>query len=48
MFAWDHRQDGLQLHHLLVMEKEQEPEIIRVSGYICDLHHPSLNLFQFQ
>ena len=29
-------------------EKERGPEIIRVSDCICDLHHPSLNLFQFQ
>ena len=28
-------------------ERERDPEIHRVSGYLCDLHHPSLNLFQF-
>ena len=44
----DHRQDALQLHHLLVMEEEWEPEIIRVSGYLCDLHYTRLNLFQFR
>ena len=32
-----YHQDGLQLHHLLVEEKKWEPEIHRVSGYLCDL-----------
>ena len=31
-----------------VIEQECEPEIHRVSGYLRDLHHPSLNLFQLQ
>ena len=43
-----YHQDGLQLHHLLVIKKELEPEVHRESGYLCDLHHPSLNLFHFQ
>ena len=43
-----YHQDGLQLHHLLVVEKEWEQEIHRVSDCIRDLHRPSLNLFQFQ
>ena len=43
-----YHQDGLQLHHLLVVEKEWEPEIHRVSDCIRDLHQPSFNLFQFQ
>ena len=30
----DHRQDGLQLHHLLVIENGWEPEIIRVRGWL--------------
>ena len=33
--------------NLLVIEKEWDLEMHRVSGYICDLHHPSLNLFRF-
>ena len=41
-----YHQDGHQLHHLLVKEKEWEQEIHRVSDYIRDLHRPSLNLFQ--
>ena len=32
-------------NHLLVIEKEWDLEMHRVSGYLCDLHHPSLNLF---
>ena len=43
-----YHQDGLQLHHLLVVEKQWEPEIHRMSDCIRDLHQPSLNLFQFQ
>ena len=43
-----YHQDGLQLHHLLVVEKEWELEIHRVIGCIRDLHRPSLNLFQFK
>ena len=42
-----HHQDGLQIHHLLVIGKEWDLEMHRVSVYLCDLHHPSLNLFQF-
>ena len=34
--------------HRLVMERGREPEIHRVSDCIRDLHHLSLNLFQFQ
>ena len=34
-------------NHLLVIEKEWDLEMHRVSGYLCDLHHPSLNLFRF-
>ena len=41
-----HQQDGLQLHHLLVIEKEWDLKVHRVSGYLCDLPHPSLNLFR--
>ena len=41
-----HHQDGLQLHRMLVTGKEWDLKVHRVSGYICDLHHPSLNLFQ--
>ena len=41
-----YHQDGLQLHRILVIEKEWDPEIHRVSGCLCDPHHPSLNLFQ--
>ena len=44
----DHRQDGLQLHHLLMTAKDRELEIDRVRGCFCDLHHSSLNLFQLQ
>ena len=44
----DYREDGLQLHHLLVMDRGSEPEIHRVSDCIRDLHHPSLDLFKFQ
>ena len=33
-----YHQDGLQLHHLLVVEIEWEPEIHRVSDCIRDLH----------
>ena len=44
----DHRQDGLQLHLLLVTAKDRELEIDRVRGCFCDLHHSSLNLFQLQ
>ena len=40
-------QDGLQLHHPLVIEKEWDLERTHVRGYFCDLHHPSLNLFRF-
>ena len=37
-------QDGLQLHHLLVIEKTWDLKVHCVSGYLCDPHHPSLNL----
>ena len=43
-----YHQDCLQLHHLLVVEKEWGQEIHRVSDCIRDLHRLSLNLFQFQ
>ena len=46
--AWTHHQDGLQLQHLLVIEKECNLKVHHVSGYLYDLHHPSLNLFRFQ
>ena len=39
-----HHQDGLQLHHLLVIEKTWDLKIHRVSGYLCDLQHRSPNL----
>ena len=42
-----HHQDGLQIHHLLVIEKEWDLKVHRVSGYLCDPHHTSLNLFRF-
>ena len=42
-----YQQDGLQLRHLLVIEKEWDLKVHRVGGYLCDLHHPSLNLFRF-
>ena len=41
----DYHQDGLQLHHLLMVQKKWEREIHRVSDCIRDLHHPSLNWF---
>ena len=44
----DYHQDGLQLDHLLVVEKEWEQEIHCVSDCIRDLHRMSLNLFQCQ
>ena len=43
-----YHQDGLQIYHLLVIEKGWEPEIHRVSSVPCDLHHPSINLIHFQ
>ena len=45
-----YRQDGLQLHHQQVLEKELKQEIHRVSDYtrIRDLHRLRLNLFQYQ
>ena len=45
-----YRQDGLQLHHQQVVEKELKQEIPRVSGYtrIRDFQRLSLNLLQYQ
>ena len=45
-----HRQDGLQLHHQQVVEKELKQEIHRVSDYtrIREHHRLSLNLFPYQ
>ena len=43
-----YRQDGLQLHHQQVVEKELRPKIPRLSDYtrIRDIHR--LNLFQYR
>ena len=41
-------QDGLQLHHLLVVEKEWEQEMLCVSDCIRSLHRLRFNLFQYQ
>ena len=43
-----YHQDDLQLHHLLVEEKERKQETNCVSDCVRDLHRPSLNLFPFQ
>ena len=45
-----YRQDGLQVHHQQVVEKELKQDIHRVSDYtrIRDLHPMSFNLFQYQ
>ena len=43
----DNHQDGLLLLHLLVLGKEWEPEVHRVTGCLCDLDHPSFNLFEW-
>ena len=44
----DFHQDGLQLLHLLVREREEEPEMHRVSDHVRDLNFRNLNLLQFQ
>ena len=38
--------DFQNLLHLQIQEKEWNLEVHRVSGYLCDRHHPSLNLFR--
>ena len=43
-----YHQDGLQLHRLLVIEKELNVEVHRLSDCIRHLHQRSLNLFQSQ
>ena len=43
-----YHQDSVQLHNLLVVEKEWAQEILRVTDCIRDLHRESLNLFQYQ
>ena len=43
----DYHQDGLQLHHQQVVEKEWEQEIHCARGCIRDLHRMSLNLLKY-
>ena len=45
--SWTARMAAVLYHQDGDRGRERDPEIHRVSVDLCDLHHPSLNLFQF-